>query len=88
MPFDWLLQLWQTFATEIVEIWNDLYEGETPPDSSVFLATYFVMSDIKDTLENDLVKYYSAPWNDTLLTIEELEALCPLVSLVESDWLE
>ena len=66
-------------AEEVLHVWNDLYKGFTPPSIDVFLETYFIMNDIKETLDSDIVKLYSPDWNDTLVTVEQLSQLCPQV---------
>lgn len=67
-------------AEEYIKPWNDLYLDSAPPDPMVFLETYALMDDIKQTLDYDKVKLYSADWNDTLHTVEELSILVPSVS--------
>lgn len=62
---------------ELLSIWNDLYVNDSPPDIDVFLDMFLLLSDVKDIL--DISESYSPAWNDTLMTIDELQALSPSV---------
>lgn len=63
--------------------WNDMYSNDTAPPASTFLQTYYIMDNIKSTLDDDLVKTgYAVQWNDSLFTIDELSDIVPSVSTV------
>ena len=64
-------------VNDLYKIWEDLYDD--PPSAQVFAQTVLIMNDIKETLDNPLVKEYSPDWNDTIVTIDELQLLCPEV---------
>ncbi|XP_067946188.1 neprilysin-1-like [Watersipora subatra] len=66
-------------APEVLSVWNDLYKGETPPPLDAFLETYYIMNDVKETVDSSAS---STPknWNDTLATVEELQLLCPQIN--------
>ncbi|KAF6037920.1 ECE2 [Bugula neritina] len=71
--------LWRRMGDELLSIWNNLYVNDSPPDIDVFLDMFLLLSDVKDIL--DISESYSPAWNDTLMTIDELQALSPSI-----DW--
>lgn len=68
-------------AEEYLKVWNDLYIGaQTPsPGPKAFLDVYYLMNDLKETLADDRIKFYRSEWNETVVSVEELQAIVPAV---------